>query len=337
MAEAALTRGEVAERFASLRLRPGNARCAECHAPDTSWVVLDHGVLVCVHCAGAHRGLGTHISKVRSAQHDQFTASELEWLEAGGNAKSAALYEGALPPTVRRPAAAADGCPEVVRRTWLKLKYDEQRFTVGTEQFDEALSHERCEGWLLKLKQGSLLPTWRRRHFRVLGRGRMLSYASDESSSTDESSLRGCLPLAGCAIEVDEQEPLHMKLRTFHEVGAARAAGAAGAAGAAAGGRGGSLYGGSGGSSSRSAGSGKASTMLLRAFSAADAERWAWTLYQCGHAATVRASEETAEEAAATAATLLKVRSSRQRRSLPFFAQRRSAVAVVDSAPVALS
>ena len=101
--EAACTRAESADRFRSLRSLPGNDKCVECHAPDTSWVVLDHGVLVCLHCAGAHRGLGTHISKVRSSQHDQFTPSEFEWLAAGGNAKSAALYEGALPPTVRRP------------------------------------------------------------------------------------------------------------------------------------------------------------------------------------------------------------------------------------------
>lgn len=319
----ALTRAETQERFDSLRLLPGNDRCAECHAADTTWVVLDHGVLVCVLCAGAHRGLGTHISKVRSTQHDQFSVSECEWLEALGNAKSAALYEGALPPTVRRPLPSDSGgyCPDVVRRTWLRLKYDEQRFTAGTEHFTEALSHEQCEGWLQK--QGSLLPTWRRRFFRVHGHGRLLSYSSDASGA--EGSLRGCLALAGCTVEVDEHEPLHMKLRTLlaqeEGGGAAAAAGAGGAAGGeTAAGRGGGATqvegrGGSGG--------GKTSTMLLRASSAADAERWAWTLYQCSHAAAVRTFEETPEEAAAMAAALPKPGRVRQRRSL--FPQRRTA------------
>jgi hypothetical protein len=53
-------------RFASIRRRAGNEKCAECAAHDTSWVVLDYGVLICTNCAGAHRGLGSHISQVRS-------------------------------------------------------------------------------------------------------------------------------------------------------------------------------------------------------------------------------------------------------------------------------
>ena len=76
-ASATASKADVARRFMQLReISPANSRCAECHAADTSWVVLDYGVLTCVHCAGCHRGLGTHISKVRSSQHDDFTPAE---------------------------------------------------------------------------------------------------------------------------------------------------------------------------------------------------------------------------------------------------------------------
>ena len=108
--EAAASRADTTRRFLAMRQQPGNARCAECHAADTSWVVLDHGVLVCVRCAGAHRGLGTHISKVRSTAHDQFTASEHEWLESLGNAKNAYTLYGSTHAPLIMPAAWKCDC-----------------------------------------------------------------------------------------------------------------------------------------------------------------------------------------------------------------------------------
>ena len=63
---------------------------------------------------------------------------------------------------MRRPAADSPAC---VRRRWLVEKYDEQRFLLGTEALGGAdrAPHERTRGWLSK--QGSFVPTWRRRFF----------------------------------------------------------------------------------------------------------------------------------------------------------------------------
>jgi stromal membrane-associated protein len=199
-----MNKAEQVQRFVALRARPANDRCAECLAADTTWVVLDYGVLICVHCAGAHRGLGTHISKVRSTQHDTFSQSEFEWIESLGNEKSAALYEAALPERMRRPATDS---PEVIRRTWLRHKYDELRFTAG-QDFRDAPSHESFSGWLLK--QGSIVPTWKRRHFCIRA-GALLCYFSDESES--EASFKGALPLAGCRVLSDPDEPCSLRLQ----------------------------------------------------------------------------------------------------------------------------
>lgn len=50
---------------------PGNRYCADCvggrGAARASWASINTGVFLCLHCAGAHRGLGTHISKVAPA------------------------------------------------------------------------------------------------------------------------------------------------------------------------------------------------------------------------------------------------------------------------------
>ena len=191
-ADMPLPRTEANRRFLDLRRRPGNERCAECHAMDTSWLVIDYGVMICLQCAGAHRGLGTHISKVRSTELDNFTHAEFEWIEALSNAKSALLYEAALPPTMRRPSVSA---PDVIRRWWLRQKYDELLFTAGQNR-TAAGEHERLRGWLLK--QGSVLPTFRRRFFVIVGGAQLCCY-----NDSDLSSFRSAFALAGAELHVD--------------------------------------------------------------------------------------------------------------------------------------
>lgn len=42
----------------------GNEACADCGARAPEWASLNLGVLLCASCAGIHRHLGVHISKV---------------------------------------------------------------------------------------------------------------------------------------------------------------------------------------------------------------------------------------------------------------------------------
>jgi stromal membrane-associated protein len=52
-----------------LLLRPENRACADCTGGGAgsrpSWASINTGVFICMRCAGIHRGLGVHISKVR--------------------------------------------------------------------------------------------------------------------------------------------------------------------------------------------------------------------------------------------------------------------------------
>lgn len=50
----------------------GNANCADCDAPNPDWASLNLGVLVCIECSGIHRNLGSHISRVRSLDLDEW-------------------------------------------------------------------------------------------------------------------------------------------------------------------------------------------------------------------------------------------------------------------------
>ena len=56
--------------FGRLRLVAGNQRCADCADANPAWASINMGVLVCLACAGVHRQLGTHITKVRSLELD---------------------------------------------------------------------------------------------------------------------------------------------------------------------------------------------------------------------------------------------------------------------------
>ncbi|KKZ68515.1 hypothetical protein EMCG_05799 [[Emmonsia] crescens] len=63
----------------------GNDRCCDCGAPSPQWASPKFGTFICLNCAGTHRGLGVHISFVRSITMDAFKLAEIQRMEHGGN------------------------------------------------------------------------------------------------------------------------------------------------------------------------------------------------------------------------------------------------------------
>ena len=59
----------------------------DCKNPQPQWASPKFGIFICFECAGVHRGLGVHISFVRSITMDQFKNDELKAMELGGNDK----------------------------------------------------------------------------------------------------------------------------------------------------------------------------------------------------------------------------------------------------------
>jgi len=69
----------------ALQKLPGNNTCCDCSAPAPQWASPKFGVFICLTCAGVHRGLGVHISFVRSVTMDAFKGEEMARMEKGGN------------------------------------------------------------------------------------------------------------------------------------------------------------------------------------------------------------------------------------------------------------
>ena len=65
--------------------REGNSLCFDCSSENPKWASINNGILLCLKCAGVHRGFGLQISTIRSLQVDSWSEKQVKYLSQGGN------------------------------------------------------------------------------------------------------------------------------------------------------------------------------------------------------------------------------------------------------------
>ncbi|CAK9075039.1 unnamed protein product [Durusdinium trenchii] len=68
--------------------------CIDCGLPDADWASVSCGAYLCVDCAGRHRGLGVHLSFVRSTTMDIWSPQQLRRMQLGGTHRFREFLEG---------------------------------------------------------------------------------------------------------------------------------------------------------------------------------------------------------------------------------------------------
>lgn len=99
-----------------------NGVCADCGAAKPTWASINLGVFICLECAGVHRSLGTHISKVRSTDLDEWDGIDLAVMD---NAKANLFFESTLSSATVKPNARS---PVADRDKFIRAKYVAREF-----------------------------------------------------------------------------------------------------------------------------------------------------------------------------------------------------------------
>uniref|UniRef100_A0A8C6M7P5 Arf-GAP with GTPase, ANK repeat and PH domain-containing protein 3 n=1 Tax=Nothobranchius furzeri TaxID=105023 RepID=A0A8C6M7P5_NOTFU len=122
----------------SIRNVRGNSFCVDCDAPNPDWASLNLGALMCIECSGIHRNLGTHLSRVRSLDLDDWPVELSMVMTAIGNAMANSVWEGALEGYTK---PGSDSTREQ-KESWIRAKYEQKLFLLGLPQSDVPLGQQ---------------------------------------------------------------------------------------------------------------------------------------------------------------------------------------------------
>ncbi|CAI7588990.1 unnamed protein product [Penicillium bialowiezense] len=100
-----------------------NKICADCKRnKHPRWASWNLGVFVCIRCSGIHRGMGTHISRVKSVDLDAWTDEQLQSVVKWGNSRANKYWEAKLAP--------GHAPSEAKIENFIRTKYESKRWVM---------------------------------------------------------------------------------------------------------------------------------------------------------------------------------------------------------------
>ncbi|KAH9400516.1 Stromal membrane-associated protein 1 [Tyrophagus putrescentiae] len=99
-----------------------NKYCVDCDSKGPRWASWNLGIFLCIRCAGIHRNLGVHISRVKSVNLDSWTPEQVGSIQNMGNSKARAVYEANLPDNFSRPQTDSS------LESFIRAKYEHKKY-----------------------------------------------------------------------------------------------------------------------------------------------------------------------------------------------------------------
>ncbi|EAW06600.1 stromal membrane-associated protein [Aspergillus clavatus NRRL 1] len=108
-----------------------NKICADCKRnKHPRWASWNLGIFICIRCSGIHRGMGTHISRVKSVDLDSWTDEQLQSVVRWGNARANKYWEAKLAPGHVPSEAKIEN--------FIRTKYESKRWVMDGPMPDPA-------------------------------------------------------------------------------------------------------------------------------------------------------------------------------------------------------
>ncbi|PCD43608.1 hypothetical protein AU210_002699 [Fusarium oxysporum f. sp. radicis-cucumerinum] len=115
----------------SLLKLEANKVCSDCKRnKHPRWASWNLGVFICIRCSGIHRGMGTHISRVKSVDLDSWTDEQLQSVLSWGNARANKYWEAKLAP--------GHAPSEAKIENFIRTKYELKRWVMDGPMPDPA-------------------------------------------------------------------------------------------------------------------------------------------------------------------------------------------------------
>eukprot|EP00934_Nitzschia_sp_Nitz4_P000311 Nitzschia sp. Nitz4//scaffold19_size178191//132708//135718//NITZ4_002001-RA/size178191-processed-gene-0.304-mRNA-1//-1//CDS//3329540753//311//frame0 len=136
------------KRLATILRKPSNRVCSDCPDKATLACIIESPegaplgssplvAFVCFNCAGAHKGLGSHVSTVRNVALEDWEPHEVEAAEESGNKRVNAIYEATLKedPVTASKVKPIKGAHNASRQRFVREKYVERRYYSKLKHF----------------------------------------------------------------------------------------------------------------------------------------------------------------------------------------------------------
>ncbi|XP_026534792.1 arf-GAP with GTPase, ANK repeat and PH domain-containing protein 1 isoform X1 [Notechis scutatus] len=119
----------------SIRNVRGNSHCVDCEIQNPDWASLNLGALICIECSGIHRNLGTHLSRVRSLDLDNWPVELIKVMSSIGNELANSIWEE----NTQGRAKPVPNSTREEKEQWIRAKYEQKHFLAPLQCLDLSL------------------------------------------------------------------------------------------------------------------------------------------------------------------------------------------------------